>query len=489
MSNLAHIVFDNVCQIPDALAILRGGGAGSTTYGELGAAISKAASGLRNSEVSSNDLVVYQISNGSAATILYFAILSVGAIAVPISPLLSNREVSGILARTEPKRFFSERRDCHPDVHLGGPEDIQGLPHGNVTGDISHRKGSDAAVVFFTSGTTGAPKGVILTHDNLRTNAEWVSTLSLDGPTWGQGHVSAALLPLSHSFGMTCSQNATLLGGAALTYIPRFNAQEILHQARHLGVTTVAMVPSAARVLLDAWQESPQELPLKYCLIGGAAIPAALIREIESSWGAKVLEGYGLTETAPVCAFRTPDIPRKTGSIGRAAGHASLAILSDTGEALCEGEGELLVAGPGVTPGYFGPSGTAKGETTPTWFQTGDIARIDQDGDVFILDRIKDIIIHNGYNVYPTEIEAVIKESDAVADAAVIGLPDPRSGEAIIAFVVPVGADVNINDLSDHCQVALAKYKQPQEIRPVDCIPRGTKGQILRDELRLAILT
>jgi long-chain acyl-CoA synthetase len=489
LSNLAHIVFDNVGRIPDAPAILRRGDAGNATYGELGSAISRAAAGLRNSEVSHNDLVAYQISNGSAATILYFAILSVGAIAVPISPLLTNREVSGILTRTEPKRFFSECPNCHPDVHLDGPEDLQGLPQGEDTDEISYRRGSDAAVVFFTSGTTGAPKGVVLTHDNLRTNAEWVSTQSLDGPTWGQGHVSAALLPLSHSFGMTCSQNATLLGGAALTYIPRFNAQEILRQVRHIGVTTMAMVPSAARALLDAWQESQEELPLRYCLIGGAAIPADLIQHIESSWGAKVLEGYGLTETAPVCAFRTPDIPRKTGSIGRAAGHASLAILGDTGETLDEGEGELLVKGPGVTPGYFVSGGPTKGETAPTWFQTGDIARIDQDGDVFILDRIKDIIIHNGYNVYPTEIEAVIKESDAVADAAVIGLPDTLSGEAIVAFVVPAGADIIVDDLSDHCQFALAKYKQPQEFRPVDSIPRGTKGQILRDELRSAILT
>ena len=488
MSNLAHIVFDNVGRIPDAPAILRRGAA-STTYGELGAAISKVASGLRNSGVSPNDLVAYQISNGSVATILYFAILSVGAIAVPINPLLASREVMGILARTEPKRFFGERPDCDPDVHLAGPEDVEGLPHGDDTGHILQSKGSDAAVVFFTSGTTGAPKGVVLTHDNLRTNAEWVSTLSLDGPTWGPGHVSAAVLPLSHSFGLTCSQNATLLGGAALTYMPRFDAPKILHQARRLGVTTMAMVPSAARAMLDAWQASPGELSLKYCLIGGAAIPADLIQEIESSWGAKVLEGYGLTETAPVCAFRTPDIPRKTGSIGRAAGHARLAILNDSGETLDVGEGELLVAGPGVTPGYFVPGRQAEAASAPPWFQTGDIARIDQDGDVFILDRKKDIIIHNGYNVYPTEIEAVIKESNAVADAAVIGLADPRSGEAIVAFVVPASADANLDGLSGHCQIALAKYKQPQDFRPVDYIPRGTKGQILRDELRSAILT
>ena len=487
MSNLADILLHNALESPDSIAIVSEAGL-NLSYSDLEHVVSSVACGLERLGIRVGDHVVYQISNGPVATVLYFAILASGAVAVPINPLLTFSETRDVCRLTDARLFLSEVDDHNPDVHIVDCERLETLPYGEGGLEILALDGESPAVVFFTSGTTGRPKGVVLSHNNLRSNADWVCGKSLAPEVWGPRHINAAVLPLFHSFAMTCSQNATLMAGATLTHLTRFDAGNLLRHIRELGVTTVALVPSAIRALVEAWRPDQGQVPLRYCLVGGAPIPSGLITEVESSFKAEVLEGYGLTETSPVCAFRTPMIPRKLGSVGRAAGFAELAVHCKKGF-FEEGEGELLVRGPGLMSGYLELKEIKESELIDGWFPTGDFARIDAEGDVFILDRKSDVIIRNGYNIYPAEVEEALVRIDGINEAGVVGIPDTTTGEEVIAFIVLDQMKTDETSVRIALAHVLAKFKHPRDFVFIGKIPRGTKGQVLRDELRSAILT
>lgn len=486
MSNLARNLFASAVRNPDGVAAIDE--AGSTwTYDQVALLTKEVAGGLRESGVREGDRVVYQLSNGPAATLLFYGALSVGAVAVPISPLLSASETETIRERVKPQLSIGEDGNGH-HITIEGPSDVEGLPRAGIGHDLPiARDERDRAVIFFTSGTTGTPKGVVLSHGNLSSNARWVATEGMGAP-WTSETCSAAVLPLSHSFALTCSQNAAILAGGTISYTARFCGESLLKQIRRDGVTVAALVPSAAGALLDASRADPGTVPLQYAMIGGAPIPPELVDDLERSLELSVLEGYGLSETSPVCAFRTPDIPRKSGSVGRAAGYAELAIASEDDGVLSVGEGELLVRGPGVFDGYLDRAEDPGDDVfVEGWLKTGDIVRLDPDGDVFVLDRKKDLIIRNGYNVSPVEIEQVLYRCPGVLDAGVVGVPDRKVGEEIAACVILESETVSESDILAFCQRELARYKCPRRIERVDAIPRGTKGQVLRDLLRVIL--
>lgn len=461
---------------PDAPAILA---QDTISYGELREHVGAAAAGLRAMGVSPGDRVAYQLRNGAAAPVTFFATLATGAVAVPVNPALTPAEVRLIRGRCRPALFVSEQPFDDAGIVVSDPGDPNPFRAAGTLAELVDVDVDDPAALFFSSGTTGEPKGIRLSHGNLGSNAEWVARESLDGVRWGPGFVAAAVLPLSHSFGLTCAQNAALLSGAALAPLVSFTGEAFLALIRRFGVTTAPLVPSAAQALLDAWERDPGPLPLRYAMVGGAPIPTELVEALESKLGVAVLEGYGLTETSPVCAFRTPNTPRKAGSVGRAAGHAELAVLTPGGAVERAGEGELLVSGPGVALGTL----DSPDERTGGWLHTGDIGRIDDGGHVFVIDRKKDLIIRHGYNVSPAEVEGVIAAVPGVRDAAVAGLPDPKGGETVAAFVV-AGDGVTERAVREACEARLAGYKRPGVVSFVEDIPRGAKGQVLRHRLR-----
>ena len=482
MSNLAERLWDSASRHPDRPAII--GEEETYSYGDVVSHVRRVSGGLKAAGISPGDRVLYQVSNGPATTILYFAVLAAGAVAVPISTLLTRAETVRLRARLAAPLFLCEEADRDPDMLVEDVERLELLPDGPEIETPEPRSCVDQAVIFFSSGTTGHPKGILLSHKNVQSNADWVAEESLAPEKWGPGLTTAAVLPLSHSFAMTCMQNAPLLSGASLAYQSRFDTQALLSLIDKRQVTTIALVPSAAAALLNAWKLKAAPLPLEHVLVGGAPIPPDLIAEMESAMQLSVVEGYGLTETSPVCAFRTPQTPRKTGGVGRAAGYATLAVLNDDRGIVSTGDGELVVRGPGVFSGYLDEPAAAEDFFVDGWFRTGDFARIDEDRDVFIVDRLKDLIIRNGYNISPVEIEQVLMSLPGVADAGVIGIPDDRAGEEVAAFVVAQGSAASEAELRNLCEHRLARYKQPGTITFVDSIDRGAKGQVLRDRLR-----
>lgn len=425
------------------------------------------------------------LPNGFDFTIAYFAVLWVGGIVVPLNPALTAPEVAAALSDAGARLVVcdestADRVDPTLAVRrlsISEAEGAEPLPPVPIDG-------ARPAAILYTSGTMGPPKGVVLTHGNLRHNADWVATRSLDGVRWGPGDTVMAALPLSHSFGQTCAQNAALLHGSAVTYTVRFNPGQCLADMVTTGTTVFVCVPRmAAELLKIAEAEQVKLLELKWCLVGGAPIPADLVAAFEDRFGATVLEGYGLTETSPVCVFRTPETPRREGSVGRPIADVKVRIRLDDGSMVCRGgPGELLVHGAPVMAGYYQNPAATDAVLTDGWLWTGDVARIDDDGLVYIVGRTKDVIIKNGYTVYPTEVEAVIGKLPHVADVAVIGVPDEAVGEEIVAFVVPDG-DLDLAALDRHLRSQLAHFKRPGRIEAFDRIPRGSKGQVLRAAL------
>jgi long-chain acyl-CoA synthetase len=412
---------------------------------------------------------------------------------VPMNVLLKRREVAFYLGDSGAELMFAWEGfadDAKAGAEEAGAECIVVKPgefEELLAGveprrEVVDRASDDTAVILYTSGTTGTPKGAELTHDNLKTNCE----ITRDMFGIGDDVVTLGALPLFHSFGQTCGMNATLAAGGTLSLIPRFDPGKALEIIERDKVNLFQGVPTMYSALLhqegrDKFDTSTLEL----CVSGGSAMPVELMRGFEDAFKCKILEGYGLSESSPVASFNRPDRERKPGSIGIPIEGVDMKVVDDDGNDIAQGEvGEILIRGHNVMKGYWNKP-DATGETLiDGWLHTGDMAKIDEDGYFFIVDRKKDLIIRGGYNVYPREIEEVLYEHPAVREAAVIGVKDDSLGEEVGAAVaLKDGEDVSAQELREFVKEQVAAYKYPRRVWFVDDLPKGPTGKILKREI------
>jgi long-chain acyl-CoA synthetase len=344
------------------------------------------------------------------------------------------------------------------------------------------RAGDDTAVILYTSGTTGTPKGAELTHDNLRQNCTVTAKTLIDV---SEEDVILGALPLFHSFGQTCGLNAAIAHGACLTLIPRFDPAKALEIIARDKVTVLEGVPTMYHAMLNT-PGSADTSSLRVCVTGGSAMPGEVMRAFEKAFDCIILEGYGLSETSPVASFNHPDAERKAGSIGTPIAGVEMKVVDDDGGDVEQGGvGEIVIRGHNVMKGYWRrPEATAEAIDAEGWFRTGDMGRVVEDGFFFIVDRKKDMIIRGGYNVYPREIEEVLYEHPAVSEAAVVGVADDALGEEVAAVVVlKTGADASADDIRAYVKERVAAYKYPRRIWFSEGLPKGPTGKILKREI------
>jgi long-chain acyl-CoA synthetase len=464
-------------------------------YSELREAAGRVTSLLSSLGVVAGDRVGIMLPNVPAFPMAFYGALGAGAVVVPMNPMLKSREVAYYLSDSGAKVLFAwYSADVEAAkgatatgtrvVRVDDPDMTTLLAGRFALHTWVGRDDDDDAVVLYTSGTTGQPKGAQLTHANLTRNAALTAeTLLGTGPD----DVVMGCLPLFHVFGLTCGLNATIAGGGTLTLLPRFDAGKALSIIARDRVTIFEGVPTMYAAMLHHPDSAAADASsLRTCVSGGAAMPVEILHGFEKAFGCTILEGYGLSETSPVASFNHPNAERKPGSIGTPVVGVEMRVVGPEGAELPAGEvGEIVIRGHNVMKGYWGrPDATA--EAIPDgWFRTGDLARVDEDGYFFIVDRKKEMIIRGGYNVYPREIEEVLYEHPAVAEAAVVGMPDDDLGEEVGAAVaLKPGATATSDELQAFVKERVAAYKYPRQVWLVDELPKGPTGKILRREVR-----
>jgi long-chain acyl-CoA synthetase len=346
--------------------------------------------------------------------------------------------------------------------------------------ETAEREDGDTGLILYTSGTTGTPKGAQLTHGNLRAATQ----ISVDLAGTGPETVILGALPLFHVFGLTCGLNSAVRVGASLTLLPRFEPGKALEMIERDRVTTFLGVPTMYAALLHHPERGRFDVSsLELCVSGGAAMPVEILRGFEDAFGATVLEGYGLSETTAIAAFNLRDRERKPGSIGVPVGDTEMRLLDDDGADVAPGEiGEIAIRGSVVMSGYWNrDDATKEAFGDDGWLRTGDMARTDDDGYYFIVDRKKELVIRGGFNVYPREIEEVLYEHPAVREAAVVGVAHESRGEEVGAAVaLKDGAHATPEELLDYVKERVAAYKYPRIVWLVDDLPKGPTGKVLK---------
>lgn len=473
-------------------------GLAAVSYSQLDTLSRQVAVLLEEHGVAVGDRVAIMLPNVPEWAALYYGVLRAGAIVVPMNPLLKAREISYYLSDSGAKALFVWR-DFASEAVAGatqaGMTAVVVEPGGFFAQlaalaprhGVIDRQPDDTAVILYTSGTTGQPKGAELTHANLDGNVgvivETLIGLQADDVIFGG-------LPLFHVFGQTCALNAAVRAGATLTLLPRFDPAAALEILARDRVTVFQGVPTMYSSLLHHPASAPLSLPaLRVCVSGGSAIPVEVLHAFEQRFGCPVLEGYGLSETSPAASFNHMARDRLPGSIGTPVRGVQMRVVDEQGNVLTDGGiGEIVIRGPNVMKGYWNrPEKTAEA-IVDGWFHTGDLGRVDEHGNYFIVDRKKDMIIRGGYNVYPREIEEVLYEHRDVAEAAVVGIAHPELGEEVgAAIVLKPGATTTAEALSEFVKARVAAYKYPRHIRIVDGLPKGATGKILKREITLAV--
>ena len=442
------------------------------------------------------DRVGIMLPNVPHFPIVYYGILRAGGVVVPMNPLLKAREVEFYLKDPEAKIMFAWgdfAEAAEPGAEAAGAEAIlvkpgefeQSLFEQEADHSCADREGEDTAVILYTSGTTGTPKGAELTHDNLGSNVDTIlSSLIEITPD----DVVLGALPFFHSFGQTCGLNASVKAGGKLTLLPRFEPDKALEILARDKVTIFEGVPTMYVAMLHSDNADEADTSsLRLCVSGGSAMPGEVLRAFEEKFGCKILEGYGLSETSPVASFNHPDRERKVGSIGTPVEGVEMKVVDEDGNEVEQGEvGEIVIKGPNVMKGYWRKDDATAESIKDSWFYTGDMAKVDEEGYFFIVDRKKEMILRGGYNVYPREIEEVLYEHPAVAEAAVVGVKDDKMGEEVgAAVVLKKGEDVSADDLKQFVKDQVAGYKYPRKIWFVDELPKGPTGKILKREVEV----
>jgi long-chain acyl-CoA synthetase len=464
-------------------------------YGQLTAAVAHTAGLLRAHGIEHGDRVGMQLPNVPYFPLVYFGALRLGAVVVPMNPLLKDREVAYHLSDSGAKLMVGWR-DFEEAARRGSatagaeclvvkPGEFEELLARSVAvEEITKRADDDPAVIIYTSGTTGTPKGAALTHANLREGACVARDLVDAKPD----SVAVAVLPLFHVFGMNSIMNCTVRARALMTLVPRFEPGKVLEVIERDRATTFGGVPTMYAALLHHPDRDKHDASsLHLCVSGGSAMPVEVLRGFDEAFGAKVLEGYGLSETTGMGTFNPPDRERKPGSIGVPVGGTEIRLVDDEDNEVPRGEpGELTMRGPFVMPGYWNRDEATEEVMRGGWFHTGDIATVDEDGYYFIVDRKKDLIIRGGYNVYPRELEEVLYEHPSVREAAVIGVPHDSLGEEVgAAVVLKDGESVSPDELRDYMRSRVAAYKYPRIIWLSEELPKGPTGKILKREIEV----
>ncbi|MCT1456961.1 long-chain-fatty-acid--CoA ligase [Kocuria rhizophila] len=474
------------------------------SYDQLNDLSARGAALLKANGIRPGDRVALVLPNVPHMAVLYYAILRAGGIVVPLNPLLTPREltyhfqdagVSFVLAwedMAEASQKAAEEIDGLNVLPISAQGTVGRLQAVDPDHEVVERADSDTAVLLYTSGTTGRPKGAELTHHNLLSNAEVAGEVF----NLAHGDVMFGGLPFFHVFGQTVALNGVICAGATVTLLPRFHPAKALEVLRRDRVTIFAGVPTMYVALLHQSGQDPQAvegIDLRAGVSGGSSMPVEVLAKFEKVFGTTVFEGYGLSETSPVVCFNQPGNVRKPGSIGSEVRGAKLRVVDGQDNEVPTGEvGELVVAGQYVMKGYWHKPEATEEAMRGGWFHTGDMARQDEDGMFFIVDRKKDMILRGGYNVYPREVEEVIYQFPGVVEAAVVGVPDEKHGEEVGAVVVfesgvleSKGKEALTRELDAFVQERVAKYKYPRIYRVTDELPKGPTGKILKRELTL----
>jgi long-chain acyl-CoA synthetase len=440
----------------------------SLTFGELEQVAALATSRLRGLGVEPGDRVALRLPNGPAFVAAWLGGLRLGAIVVPLNPLLADQEIDERLRISGARLLVDDEEMLRTETESGH--------------EIAERDGADPAVILFTSGTSGRAKGAVLTHGGIRT-AAGVAANALD---LTPEDVVLGAAPFSHVLGQSTGLVATLSAGASVAIVERFQAEETLSWMNGTRTTILLGVPTMCIALCEAARSAGQLPPVRIAHVGGAPVPVEVARDFERTFGGEVYEGYGLTELSGIATTFVAGQTRKPGSVGMALGETEMRIVAFDDRVLPANEpGEVQFRGPSVIPGYWhDEEATAEALSEDGWLSTGDVGYVDEEGYLFLVDRKKDVIIRGGYNVYPREVEEVLYGHPDVLEAAVVGVPHPTLGEEVAALVVGrPGASPDPEMLRAYARERVAAYKYPRHVVIVDSLPKGPTGKILKREI------
>lgn len=501
--SLAMILADSAARFAGRPAVVVGDE--TTTYAELWTQARQYAAVLAGHGVGPDDKVALLLPNTAHFPRAYYGVLALGAVAVPVHALLRAEEIAHVLRDSGASLLVCAAPLLGEGVkgaELAGvevlsvlqPEPTPGATRLDAAAAVAEpvagfvaRAPEDTAVILYTSGTTGQPKGAQISHLNVVMNVDMSLISSFD---LGCDDVVLGCLPLFHTFGQNCCMNTAFRAGACVVLMPRFDGAGALGLLVEHACSVFMGVPTMYIALLDAARTDDRRPALRYGLSGGASIPLAVLERFAEVYGVQVLEGYGLTETSPVATFNQKGREPRPGTVGQPVWGVEVEIaraeLDDTVELLPAGElGEIVVRGHNVMTGYLNqPEETAKA-IVDGWFRTGDLGTKDRDGYVTIVDRKKDMVLRGGYNVYPREVEEVLVRHPGVGQVAVIGVPHEHYGEEVMAVVIrsPEGAALAAAELVAWSRERLAAYKYPRLVEFVDDLPLGPSGKVHKREL------
>ena len=499
--NLAVILRETALATPDQPVALFGDTV--MTYRELDELSDRLAVGLRASGADPGDPVALQLPNIPQFLVSYFGILKAGCVVVPLNVLLKAPEVAFQLRDSGATRLITWEgilAEAAQGAAAGGATHVYAVGHADgIAGavpferllatpadqpQLADRDLNDTAVIMYTSGTTGRPKGAELSHIQLYMNADIPGRLF----DVRRSDIVITVLPLFHIFGLSSILDVCVRFGCTMSLIPRFDPVAVLTAIQRDKATIFEGVPAMFIALLAHPRlENYDRSSLRVAISGGASIPAAVLDEFERRFGVLILEGYGLTETASTTTFNRSVSDRRVYSVGKPIWGTQTQVWDSEHNPLPPGQdhvGEIVTRGLHVMKGYRNSPKANAESFTGDWFHTGDLGYFDQDGFLFIVGRIKELIIRGGYNVYPAEIEDVLHSHPAVAEAAVVGIPDDRLGEEVKAVVtIRPGADLTAAELIAYCKARMASYKYPRVVEFRAELPKNALGKVLKDML------
>jgi long-chain acyl-CoA synthetase len=518
--NLASIIEHHARLRPDRVAFICG--EQRLTFGQLDAMANQVAHGLRARGIGPGQHVALSCPNVPHFPIGYFAILKTGAVVVPLNVLLKPLEIAYHLSDSDATAFLCfEGTPELPMASMGKSafDQVAGCEHfivltklldapSPIDGGVSlaqvmkgqpgrfatyPTQSDDTAVMLYTSGTTGHPKGAELTHLNMFLNASISRDLFLPAmdPAPEAENVELITLPLFHSTGQTAQMNACLYNGTTMVLLPRFEPKAVFEAMVRERINCWVAVPTMYWALLRYAKANDVDTRavaqhLRLCASGGAPMPVEVMKDFQKTFGVRILEGYGLSETAPVACFNHFQRPSKPGTVGQPLLAVEVACVDANDEPVPVGErGEIVIRGHNVMKGYYKRPDATADVMRNGWFHTGDVGIFDEDGYLSIVDRIKDLILRGGFNVYPRELEELLMTHPDVSLCAVVGVPDERLGEEVKAYIVSKpGAAATEGDIIAWCKERMAAYKYPRFVEFRDQLPIGATGKVLKRALK-----